>query len=170
MTTYETVIGLEVHAQLRTRTKMFCGCSTAFGAPPNTQTCPVCQGMPGSLPVINRRAVEFGIRTALALGCRINLQNRFARKHYYYPDMPKNYQISQYEEPLAEHGALDVAVGGAARVVGIQRLHLEEDVGKLVHEGDLATARSSQVDYNRAGVPLMEIVSMPDMRSPEEAA
>jgi aspartyl-tRNA(Asn)/glutamyl-tRNA(Gln) amidotransferase subunit B len=167
---YETVIGLEVHAQLRTRTKMFCGCSTAFGAPANTQTCPVCQGMPGSLPVINRRAVEFGIRTALALGCRINLQNRFARKHYYYPDMPKNYQISQYEEPLAEHGNLDVAVGGAARVVGIQRLHLEEDVGKLVHEGDLATARSSQVDYNRAGVPLMEIVSMPDMRSPEEAA
>jgi aspartyl-tRNA(Asn)/glutamyl-tRNA(Gln) amidotransferase subunit B len=170
VTTYQTVIGLEVHAQLLTRTKMFCGCSTAFGAPPNTQTCPVCQGMPGSLPVINRRAVEFGIRTALALGCRINLQNRFARKHYYYPDMPKNYQISQYEEPLAEHGALDVAVGGAARVVGIQRLHLEEDVGKLVHEGDLATARSSQVDYNRAGVPLMEIVSMPDMRSPEEAA
>jgi aspartyl-tRNA(Asn)/glutamyl-tRNA(Gln) amidotransferase subunit B len=167
---YETVIGLEVHAQLRTRTKMFCGCSTAFGAPANTQTCPVCQGMPGSLPVINRRAVEFGIRTALALGCRINLQNRFARKHYYYPDMPKNYQISQYEEPLAEHGTLDVTVGGAARVVGIQRLHLEEDVGKLVHEGDLATARSSQVDYNRAGVPLMEIVSMPDMRSPEEAA
>ena len=149
---------------------MFCGCSTAFGAPPNTQTCPVCQGMPGSLPVINRRAVEFGIRTALALGCRINLQNRFARKHYYYPDMPKNYQISQYEEPLAEHGALDVAVAGASRVVGIQRLHLEEDVGKLVHEGDLATARSSQVDYNRAGVPLMEIVSKPDMRSPEEAA
>jgi len=167
---YETVIGLEVHAQLRTRSKMFCGCSTAFGAPPNTQTCPVCQGMPGSLPVINRRAVEFGIRTALALGCRINLQNRFARKHYYYPDMPKNYQISQYEEPLAEHGALDVAVAGASRVVGIQRLHLEEDVGKLVHEGDLATARSSQVDYNRAGVPLMEIVSKPDIRSPEEAA
>jgi aspartyl-tRNA(Asn)/glutamyl-tRNA(Gln) amidotransferase subunit B len=166
---YETVIGLEVHAQLRTRTKMFCGCATAFGGPPNTQTCPVCQGNPGSLPVINARAIEFGIRTALALGCRINVANRFARKHYYYPDMPKNYQISQYEEPLAEHGVLEVAVGGGPRAIGIQRLHLEEDVGKLVHEGELATARASQVDYNRAGVPLMEIVSKPDLRSPEEA-
>ena len=166
---YETVIGLEVHAQLRTRTKMFCGCSTAFGAAPNTQTCPVCQGNPGSLPVINQRAIEFGIRTALALGCTVNLQNRFARKHYFYPDMPKNYQISQYEEPLAEHGTLEVAAGGAPRAIGIQRLHLEEDVGKLVHEGDFATARASHVDYNRAGVPLMEIVSKPDLRSPEEA-
>jgi aspartyl-tRNA(Asn)/glutamyl-tRNA(Gln) amidotransferase subunit B len=166
---YEVVIGLEVHAQLRTRTKMFCGCSTAFGAPPNTQTCPVCQGMPGTLPVINRRAVEFGIKTALAGNCTVNADNRFARKHYYYPDMPKNYQISQYEEPLAEHGYLDIEVGGASRRIGIQRLHLEEDVGKLVHEGSLETAQSSQVDYNRAGVPLMEIVSMPDMRSPEEA-
>ena len=167
---YEVVIGLEVHAQLRTRTKMFCGCSTAFGAPPNTQTCPVCQGMPGTLPVINRRAVEFGIKTALAINCTVNADNRFARKHYYYPDMPKNYQISQYEEPLAEHGYLDIEVAGASRRIGIQRLHLEEDVGKLVHEGSLETAQSSQVDYNRAGVPLMEIVSMPDMRSPEEAA
>jgi len=144
---YETVIGLEVHAQLRTRTKMFCGCSTAFGAAPNTQTCPVCQGNPGSLPVINKRAIEFGIRTALALGCTVNLQNRFARKHYFYPDMPKNYQISQYEEPLAEHGTLEVAAaGGAARVIGIQRLHLEEDVGKLVHEGDVAEAAWSRVE------------------------
>ena len=166
---YEVVIGLEVHAQLRTRTKMFCGCSTAFGAPPNTQTCPVCQGMPGTLPVINRRAVEFGIKTALAINCTVNADNRFARKHYYYPDMPKNYQISQYEEPLAEHGYLDIEVAGASRRIGIQRLHLEEDVGKLVHEGSLETAQSSQVDFNRAGVPLMEIVSMPDMRSPEEA-
>jgi len=166
---YETVIGLEVHAQLRTRTKMFCGCSTAFGAAPNTQTCPVCQGNPGSLPVINQRAIEFGIRTALALGCTVNVQNRFARKHYFYPDMPKNYQISQYEEPLAEHGTLEVTAGGAPRVIGIQRLHLEEDVGKLVHEGELATARASHVDFNRAGVPLMEIVSKPDLRSPEEA-
>jgi len=166
---YEVVIGLEVHAQLRTRTKMFCGCSTAFGAPPNTQTCPVCQGMPGSLPVINRRAVEFGIKTALAIGCTVNADNRFARKHYYYPDMPKNYQISQYEEPLAVHGHLDVEVGGAARRIGIERLHLEEDVGKLIHEGHLETAQSSQVDFNRAGVPLMEIVSKPDMRAPEEA-
>jgi aspartyl-tRNA(Asn)/glutamyl-tRNA(Gln) amidotransferase subunit B len=167
---YEVVIGLEVHAQLRTRTKMFCGCSTAFGAPPNTQTCPVCQGMPGTLPVINRRAVEFGIKTALAINCTVNADNRFARKHYYYPDMPKNYQISQYEEPLAEHGYLDIEGAGASRRIGIQRLHLEEDVGKLVHEGSLETAQSSQVDFNRAGVPLMEIVSMPDMRTPEEAA
>ncbi|HEV8532205.1 MAG TPA: Asp-tRNA(Asn)/Glu-tRNA(Gln) amidotransferase subunit GatB [Methylomirabilota bacterium] len=167
---YETVIGLEVHAQLLTRTKMFCGCSTAFGAPPNTQTCPVCQGMPGTLPVINRRAIEYGIKTALALGCTVNADNRFARKHYYYPDMPKNYQISQYEEPLAEHGRLEVEVGGLPRAIGIQRLHLEEDVGKLVHEGSLERALSSQVDFNRAGVPLMEIVSMPDMRSSEEAA
>ena len=167
---YEVVIGLEVHAQLRTRTKMFCGCSTAFGAPPNTQTCPVCQGMPGTLPVINRRAVEFGIKTALAIDCTVNADNRFARKHYYYPDMPKNYQISQYEEPLAEHGYLDIEVAGASRRIGIQRLHLEEDVGKLVHEGTLETAQSSQVDFNRAGVPLMEIVSMPDIRTPEEAA
>jgi aspartyl-tRNA(Asn)/glutamyl-tRNA(Gln) amidotransferase subunit B len=168
---YEAVIGLEVHAQLATRSKMFCGCSTAFGAAPNTQTCPVCLGMPGSLPVINRRAVEFGMRTALALGCAVNRHNRFARKHYYYPDMPKNYQISQYEEPLAEHGQLVLAGGGAAEApIGIQRLHLEEDVGKLLHEGDLASAAASNVDFNRAGVPLMEIVSRPDLRSPLDAA
>jgi aspartyl-tRNA(Asn)/glutamyl-tRNA(Gln) amidotransferase subunit B len=167
---YEPVIGLEVHAQLQTATKMFCGCGTRFGAAPNSQTCPVCQGMPGSLPVINRRAVEFGIKTALALSCTVNAHNRFARKHYYYPDMPKNYQISQYEEPLAEHGALEIEVGGPSRRIGIQRLHLEEDVGKLVHEGSLETAQSSQVDFNRSGVPLMEIVSRPDLRSPEEAA
>ena len=152
---YETVIGLEVHAHLLTRTKMFCGCATTFGAAPNTQTCPVCQGMPGSLPVINRRTVEFGIRAALAIGCRVNLQNRFARKHYYYPDMPKNYQISQYEEPLAEHGLLAIASGDGTRDIRVQRLHLEEDVGKLVHEGTLETAAASQVDFNRAGVPLM---------------
>jgi len=126
--------------------------------------------MPGTLPVINRRAVEFGIRTALALDCAVNALNRFARKHYYYPDMPKNYQITQYEEPLAEHGRLAVEVGGAAPAVGIQRLHLEEDVGKLIHEGSLDTAPASHVDFNRAGVPLMEIVSRPDLRSSEEAA
>ena len=170
MTSYETVIGLEVHAQLATRTKMFCGCRASFGAEPNTQTCPVCQGMPGSLPVINRRAIEFGIMTALAIGCRVNAHNRFARKHYYYPDMPKNYQISQYEEPLAEHGHLLIEAAGGARDIGIQRLHLEEDVGKLLHEGALETAQSSHVDFNRAGVPLMEIVSKPDLRSPDEAA
>ena len=169
-TSWEPVIGLEVHAQLATRTKMFCGCRASFGAEPNTQTCPVCQGMPGSLPVINRRAIEFGIMTALAIGCRVNPHNRFARKHYYYPDMPKNYQISQYEEPLAEHGRLRIDAAGGARDVGIQRLHLEEDVGKLVHEGALETAQASHVDFNRAGVPLMEIVSRPDLRSPDEAA
>ena len=168
-TDYETVIGLEVHAQLLTRSKMFCGCPTAFGGSPNSQTCPVCQGMPGVLPVINRRAIEFAIRTALALHCTINAGCRFARKHYYYPDMPKNYQISQYEEPLAVEGWLEVTVDGAPRRIGIERLHMEEDVGKLIHEGTLETARASLVDFNRSGVPLMEIVSKPDVRSAEEA-
>jgi len=167
---YEIVIGLEVHAQLRTRSKMFCGCAGLFGASPNHQTCPVCQGMPGVLPVINRRAVEFGIRTARALHCRINPECRFARKHYFYPDMPKNYQISQYEAPLAEDGWLEVEVEGVARRVGVQRLHLEEDVGKLTHPGGVfEAATSSLVDFNRSGVPLMEIVSRPDLRSPVEA-
>ena len=169
-TDWEVVIGLEVHAQLSTRSKMFCGCPTTFGAPPNSQTCPVCQGMPGALPVVNRRAVEFGIRTALAFKCRVNPACRFARKHYYYPDMPKNFQISQYEEPLAEDGSLDIEVDGASRTIGIERLHLEEDVGKLLHEGTLETARASLVDFNRSGVPLMETVSKPDLRSPDEAA
>ena len=168
---YDVVIGLEVHAQLTTRTKMFCGCPTSFGAAPNTQTCPVCQGMPGTLPVLNRRAVEYGARTALAFQCRVNDACRFARKHYYYPDMPKNFQISQYEEPLAEDGGLEIDLpSGQTRRIGIQRLHLEEDVGKLVHEGTLETAQASLVDYNRAGVPLMETVSRPEIRSPEEAA
>jgi aspartyl-tRNA(Asn)/glutamyl-tRNA(Gln) amidotransferase subunit B len=171
---YETVIGLEVHAQLRTRSKMFCGCSAVFGAGPNHQTCPVCQGMPGVLPVINRRAVELAIRTARALHCRINAAGRFARKHYFYPDMPKNYQISQYEEPLAEDGWLELAppaAEGLTRRIGIQRVHLEEDVGRLTHEGGVfENAVASLVDFNRAGVPLMEIVSRPDLRSPAEAA
>jgi len=166
----EVVIGLEVHAQLLTRSKMFCGCPTSFGAPPNSQTCPVCQGMPGVLPVVNRRAIEFGIRAALAFNCRVNDACRFARKHYYYPDMPKNFQITQYEEPLAEDGYLEIDVDGASRTIGIQRLHLEEDVGKLLHEGTLETAQASLVDYNRSGVPLMETVSKPDLRSPEEAS
>jgi aspartyl-tRNA(Asn)/glutamyl-tRNA(Gln) amidotransferase subunit B len=166
----DTVIGLEVHAQLATRSKMFCGCPTTFGAAPNTQTCPVCLGMPGTLPVINRRAIEFGVRTALAFHLTVNAACRFARKHYYYPDMPKNFQISQYEEPLAEHGWLEIDVDGGVRRIGIQRLHLEEDVGKLVHEGTLASAQASLVDFNRAGVPLMETVSRPELRSPEEAA
>ncbi len=170
-TDYEVVIGLEVHAQLSTRTKMFCGCSTTFGAAPNSQTCPVCQGMPGTLPVVNRRAIEFGVRSALAFNCRVNPACRFARKHYYYPDMPKNFQISQYEEPLAEEGWLEIDVAGAGtRRIGIQRLHLEEDVGKLIHEGTLETAQWSLVDYNRSGVPLMETVSKPELRSPQDAA
>jgi aspartyl-tRNA(Asn)/glutamyl-tRNA(Gln) amidotransferase subunit B len=170
VTAYETVVGLEVHAQLVTRSKMFCGCPTAFGAAPNTQTCPVCLGLPGVLPVINRRAIDLGVRTALALDLTVNAGCRFARKHYYYPDMPKNYQISQYEEPLAEDGWLDVDAATGVRRIGIQRLHLEEDVGKLLHEGTLATAAASLVDYNRAGVPLMETVTRPDLQSPEEAA
>ncbi len=167
---WETVIGLEVHAQLATHSKMFCGCPTTFGAAPNSQTCPICQGMPGVLPVVNRRAVEFAVRTALAFGLRVNAACRFARKHYYYPDMPKNFQISQYEEPLAEDGGLEITTGGGTRRIGIQRLHLEEDVGKLVHEGPFATAQASLVDYNRAGLPLMETVSRPELASPEEAA
>jgi aspartyl-tRNA(Asn)/glutamyl-tRNA(Gln) amidotransferase subunit B len=168
---WEAVIGLEVHAQLLTRSKMFCGCATSFGALPNHHTCPVCLGMPGVLPVINRRAIEFGLRTARALHCRINAECRFARKHYFYPDMPKNYQISQYEAPLAEAGWLEIEEGDIRRRVGIERLHLEEDVGKLTHQGGVfETASASLVDFNRAGVPLMEIVSRPDLRAPAEAA
>ena len=153
---YEVIIGLEVHAQLLTRSKMFCGCPAAFGAAPNSQTCPICQGMPGILPVINRCAIEFAIRTARALDCRINAGCRFARKHYFYPDMPKNFQISQYEEPLAEEGWLEVEHEGRLRRIGVQRLHLEEDVGKLVHPTSFAEATWSWVDFNRSGVPLME--------------
>src|SRR5262245_30156486 len=150
---------------------MFCGCATAFGAAPNRQTCPVCQGMPGVLPVINRRAIEFAIRTARALHCRINPACRFARKQYFYPDMPKNYQISQYEAPLAADGWLAIEGDGVPRRIGIERLHLEEDVGKLTHEGGVfETASASLVDFNRAGIPLMEIVSRPDLRTPTEAA
>ena len=170
MPEYEAVIGLEVHAELLTNSKMFCGCSTKFGAPPNTQTCPVCLGMPGVLPVINRRGVEFAIRTALAVNCTIAPMSRFARKNYFYPDLPKNYQISQYELPLSEHGWVTFTVGGEAKRVGIRRVHLEEDTGKLVHAGIMEEAESSLVDFNRCGVPLMEIVSEPDIRTPEEGA
>ncbi len=169
-TSYEAVIGLEVHAQLLTRSKIFCGCSAAFGAPPNSQTCPVCLGMPGVLPVLNKRVVEFAIKTALALGCEVAEGCRFARKNYFYPDMPKNYQISQYELPLARHGAVEVPVNGVTKRIRIHRLHLEEDVGKLIHAGTFQAADYSFVDFNRSGVPLMEIVSEPDVRSPEEAA
>ncbi|HNS49495.1 MAG TPA: Asp-tRNA(Asn)/Glu-tRNA(Gln) amidotransferase subunit GatB [bacterium] len=165
---YETIIGLEVHVELLTESKMFCGCANRFGAEPNTLTCPVCLGFPGTLPVVNEAAVTLGIKTALGLGCRINRRNHFDRKNYFYPDMPKNYQISQYEQPLAVAGRLEIKGTGpaAARRIGIHRIHLEEDVGKLIHpEG----RDYSLVDFNRAGVPLMEIVTEPDLRSPDEA-
>ncbi len=164
---YEAVIGLEIHAQLLTESKIFCGCPTIFGSEPNTQTCPVCIGMPGVLPVMNRKAVEYVIRTGLAVNCRIAPHSRFARKNYFYPDLPKGYQISQYELPLCEHGFVEITVNGETRKIGLTRIHLEEDAGKNIHEG---TGNQSFVDLNRAGTPLMEIVSEPDIRSPEEAA
>ena len=162
---YEAVIGLEIHAQLRTKTKIFCGCSTEFGSEPNSQTCPVCIGMPGVLPVLNRRVVEFAIKTGLAMNCRISPYSRFARKNYFYPDLPKGYQISQYELPICEHGYVDIVVDGVKRRVGITRIHMEEDAGKNIHERDC-----SLVDLNRTGVPLLEIVTEPDIRTPKEAA
>src|SRR6202521_2964146 len=154
---YEPVIGLEVHVQLLTKTKIFCGCSTRFGDPPNTNVCPVCLGLPGTLPVLNKRAVEMAMRAS------------FARKNYFYPDLPKGYQISQYELPLATNGWLDIEVGGAKKRIGITRLHLEEDAAKNLHEGFSQSARKAYIDYNRCGTPLSEIVSEPDMRTPEEA-
>ena len=163
---FEAVIGLEVHAQLKTKTKIFCSCSTAFGAPPNTHTCPVCLGMPGVLPVLNKKVVEYTMRMALATGCKIESESRFARKNYFYPDLPKGYQISQYELPIAQHGHVDVEDNGDHHRIGITRIHMEEDAGKLNHD----TGRPvSWVDFNRTGVPLIEIVSEPDIRSPEAA-
>jgi aspartyl-tRNA(Asn)/glutamyl-tRNA(Gln) amidotransferase subunit B len=168
---FETVIGLEVHAQLKTSSKIFCGCSTLFGAPANTNTCPVCLGMPGVLPVLNKKVVEYSIKMALATNCKINRTNRFARKNYFYPDLPKGYQISQFELPLAEHGWVEIEVEGtetgASRRIGLTRIHMEEDAGKLIHD---EFEPVSYVDLNRTGVPLIEIVSEPDIRSPEEAA
>jgi aspartyl-tRNA(Asn)/glutamyl-tRNA(Gln) amidotransferase subunit B len=164
MTDYEPVIGLEVHVQLKTRTKVFCGCRTDFGAPPNTQVCPVCMGFPGSLPVLNKTALEYSIKTGLALNCAVQEYTKFDRKHYYYPDLPKNYQISQYDLPISKNGFLDIEIGGKTKRVGITRAHLEEDAGKLIHNDG-----SSSVDYNRAGQPLLEIVSEPQIYSPEEA-
>ena len=165
---YETIIGYEVHVELSTDTKVFCGCSTEFGAPPNTHTCPVCLGMPGSLPVLNRKALEFAIRAGVALNCRINQNCSFERKNYYYPDLPKNYQISQLRENLAEDGYLDIVVGDETKRIRINNIHLEEDAGKNVHP-EHAGADYSLVDLNRAGTPLLEIVSEPDIRGPEEA-
>jgi len=163
---YETVIGLEVHAELSTNTKIFCGCPTEFGAPPNTHTCPICLGHPGVLPVLNQRALEFAIKASLALNCEIGEESKFDRKNYFYPDLPKAYQISQYDKPVGQNGWIDIEVNGEKKRIGITRLHLEEDAGKLIHSdfGD-----STLVDYNRVGVPLVEIVSEPDLRSPEEA-
>ena len=168
---YEAVIGLEVHAQLLTQSKMFCSCSAEYiGRPPNTNTCPVCLGLPGVLPVINRQAVEYTVRTALALNCAIPAHSKFDRKNYFYPDLPKGYQISQFDLPLSEHGWLDVTVGGETLRAGITRVHLEEDTGTMQHAGDvLQSATSSLVDLNRCGVPLMEIVGDPDLRSAEQA-
>ena len=163
---FESVIGLEVHAQLKTRTKIFCGCSTEFGALPNTHTCPVCLGMPGVLPVLNKRVVDHTLTMAVATDCSVNRESRFARKNYFYPDLPKGYQISQYELPIAEHGHIYIEIDGQKQRIGITRIHMEEDAGKLTHD----TARPvSRVDLNRTGVPLMEIVSEPDMRTPEQA-
>jgi len=164
---YEAVIGLEVHAQMMTDTKIFCGCSTKFGSEPNTQTCQICIGMPGVLPMLNEKALEFTIRTGLAMKCRISDYSRFARKNYFYPDLPKGYQISQYENPICEGGYIEIVVAGEVKRVGITRIHMEEDAGKNIHEG---TGNFSYVDLNRAGVPLMEIVSEPDIRTPQEAA
>src|SRR6266446_2615786 len=169
MAKYEAVIGLEVHAQLLTKTKIFCGCSTQFGDAPNANTCPVCLGLPGSLPVLNKRAVELAMQAALALNCTVHEHSRFARKNYFYPDLPKGYQISQYELPLATAGHIEIEIGGAKKRIGITRLHLEEDAAKNLHEGFKDSATKGYVDYNRCGSPLSEIVSEPDMRTPQEA-
>jgi len=166
---YEPVIGLEVHVQLLTASKIFCSCSTRFGNPPNTNVCPVCLGMPGSLPVLNKKAVEFAVLAGMALNCRINETSIFARKNYFYPDLPKGYQISQYDKPLAEHGFIEIKIGGTKKKIGITRVHMEEDAGKSLHEGFADAAERTAIDLNRTGVPLIEIVSEPDIASPEES-
>jgi len=165
-TTWETIVGMETHVQLDTRTKMYCGCQNAFGDDPNTHVCPICLGWPGSLPVVNAEAVRLGIKIALALGCTVNQTSQFSRKNYFYPDLPKGYQISQYEYPLGEHGSLTIRLSdGTTKAIRIRRVHLEEDTAKLLH----LDSGETLLDHNRAGVPLMEIVTMPDLRSPEEA-
>ncbi len=163
---YEIVIGLEIHSELRTKSKMFCGCRNEFGSDPNTQTCPVCLGMPGTLPVINKTALEYAVKAGTAMNCKISSFSKMDRKNYFYPDLPKAYQISQYDLPICYDGYVDIEVNGVTKRIGIERIHMEEDAGKLIHD---PYAQGSMVDYNRCGVPLIEIVSRPDMRSPEEA-
>lgn len=166
---YETVIGLEVHVQLATRTKIFCACPTSFGAPPNQNVCPVCLGLPGALPVLNRTAVEMAIKAALSLNCTVNQFSRFARKNYFYPDLPKGFQLSQYDQPVAEHGSIDAHLENGVKRIGVTRVHMEDDAGKSIHDGFRDSERYTYVDLNRAGTPLIEIVSEPDMRTPDEA-
>jgi aspartyl-tRNA(Asn)/glutamyl-tRNA(Gln) amidotransferase subunit B len=166
---YEAVIGLECHAQLLTNSKLFCSCSTKFGEAPNMNTCPVCLGLPGALPVLNRVAVAMAVRAALGLNCKINPESQWARKNYFYPDLPKGYQISQYDRPLAQHGSLAISIDGKTKKIGVQRIHMEEDAGKSLHEGFPDSGRNTYLDFNRSGVPLIEIVSDPDIRSSAEA-
>src|SRR5437879_3023461 len=165
---YEAVIGLECHAQLLTKSKLFCSCSTKFGDAPNANTCPVCLGLPGALPVFNRVALMMAVKASLGLNCKINTESQWARKNYFYPDLPKGYQISQYDRPLAEFGFIEIPAGGGKKEIGITRVHLEEDAGKSLHEGFPDADEKTAIDLNRTGVPLIEIVSEPDIASPDE--